>query len=687
MDTLVRALVTGMIGAVIVPAMGEATPPDPMAAAAIRHTDTVYEPAVYASREEWEARRERLTEQVRVASGLVPMPERTPLYPRIFDRFEWEGISIEKVYFESMPGVYVSGNLYRPLDREKKHPAIACPHGHWSQGRLNHDERGSIPVRCIRLAQMGAVVFAYDMIGYVDSGRQFEHRHERWKQADLDLWLLGTFQLQTFNSIRVLDFLESLPDVDAKRIGVTGASGGGTQTFILSAIDDRVKVAVPVNMISSTMQGGCICENAPLLRIGTNNMEIAALFAPRPLLMVSATGDWTKKTPEVEYPFVRSVYEFYGRADLIANVHVDAEHNYNKQSREAMYAFFAEHLLGLPGEKDWSEPDIQMPPVDKLRAYTDENVPRNMLNLERYIEQVKEKIHEDIEDTFPEDHEALAALTDACRRVLGISLDMPGDTSTPRVQAARPDEWNIPAWNPLTGTCDWHVSRREGRRGRERGIWSWRNVLYTMHPPTVGGLSTAIAPLEKSSQPYRPVLLSPFGLGEGRSLFAAENQRADTNFFTTFNLTDAAVFARSCVPVAPMRQIREREMYVLEGYRFHGVGQVGPVGLIVRVMWPTPPEGVKQTPSAIDMNQFDPTGDEDYLKFLFIPGIQRVGGLPVIAALAADGPLWLHNVHPGFDTRWVKQAGELNGVEVKITHERAEPSAIRNWFEKVQEKR
>ena len=218
---------------------------------------------------------------------------------------------------------------------------VACPHGHWKQGRINHEELGSIPARCIMLAKFGAVVFAYDMVGYNDSGKQFDHRATAlWNEPANALWGFGILGLQTWNSVRVIDFLQSLPDVDPKRIGVTGASGGGTQTFILSAIDDRVSVAAPVNMISSTMQGGCICENAPLLRIGTNNMDIGALFAPKPLLMVSATGDWTTKTPQVEFPMIRGVYELFGAADRVANVHVDAPHNYNKASREAMYKFF-----------------------------------------------------------------------------------------------------------------------------------------------------------------------------------------------------------------------------------------------------------------------------------------------------------------------------------------------------------
>src|SRR4029078_9808324 len=156
-----------------------------------------------------------------------------------------------------------------------KSPGVLCPHGHWPHGRLEQSELGNIPARCIMLARMGCTVFAYDMVGYNDSKRQIDHRINT---PALDLWGITSLHLQTWDSIRAIDFLQSLPEVDPNRIGVTGASGGGTQTFILTAVDDRVSVACPVNMISHSMQGGCVCENAPCLRIDTNNMEIGALF-------------------------------------------------------------------------------------------------------------------------------------------------------------------------------------------------------------------------------------------------------------------------------------------------------------------------------------------------------------------------------------------------------------------------
>ena len=151
---------------------------------------------------------------------------------------------------------------------------------------------------------MGFVVFSYDMIGYNDS-RQLTHAFGGPREQ---LWGLSLAGLQLWNSIRSLDFLESLPYVKRDAIGITGESGGGTQTFMLAAADARVAAAVPVNMISLHMQGGCLCENPPGLRLDTTNVEIAATIAPRPMLMISATGDWTSDTLELEYPAVRALY-------------------------------------------------------------------------------------------------------------------------------------------------------------------------------------------------------------------------------------------------------------------------------------------------------------------------------------------------------------------------------------------
>jgi hypothetical protein len=315
-----------------------------------RTLDDRFEVPVHASLEDWQRRAAHLRERILATAGLLPMPERTPLDPVIFDEQRRDGYSVAKMYFESLPGFLVTGNLYKPLEGGS-HPAILSPHGHWRYGRLEHTELASIPARAINLARQGFVVFAYDMIGYNDS-RQLPHDFGGRREH---LWGLSLAGLQLWNSIRSVDFLQSLPEVDPARIGCTGASGGGTQTFLLAAVDERIKVAAPVNMISLLMQGGCLCENQPGLRLDTDNVELSALIAPRPLLMVSATGDWTRETLEREYPAMRRFYALYGAEDRVHAVRMEADHNYNRESREAMYGWMARWLQDAPAGQTIAE--------------------------------------------------------------------------------------------------------------------------------------------------------------------------------------------------------------------------------------------------------------------------------------------------------------------------------------------
>jgi hypothetical protein len=275
----------------------------PAAQSPYRTLDDRFAPPKFTTVDQWNARRAYLREHVLASAGLLPMPPKTPLNAQIVGEIKKTDYTVAKVYFESLPGFFVTGNLYRPIGAGP-FPAILSPHGHWAYGRLENTLLNSGPGRAINLARQGFVVFTYDMVGYNDS-QQVPHTFSGPREY---LWGLSLSGLQLWNSIRSLDFLESLPDVKRDAIGMTGESGGGTQTFLASAVDDRIAVSVPVNMISLHMQGGCLCENPPGLRLETTNVEIAATIAPRPLLMVSATGDWTGETLENEYPAVRSVY-------------------------------------------------------------------------------------------------------------------------------------------------------------------------------------------------------------------------------------------------------------------------------------------------------------------------------------------------------------------------------------------
>jgi dienelactone hydrolase len=333
-------------------------------------------PPKFASRAGWMNRAAHIRELVLASAGLLPMPDRNPLGTQVFGQITRPDYTVSKVYFESLPGFFVTGNLYRPIG-DGPFPAILSPHGHWAYGRLENSATASVPGRAINLARQGFVVFTYDMVGYNDSW-QLEHRLFGGPREKL--WGLSVAGLQLWNGIRALDFLESLPYVQRDRIGATGASGGGTQVFLLASVDQRVAVAAPVNMISLHMQGGCLCENQPGLRLDTNNVEIASTIAPRPLLMVSATGDWTTNTLEREYPAVRALYALQGVPDRVHAVRFEAPHNYNKESREAVYAWMARWLQNAPADVRREEGTFTPDPLPDLLVFHRRPVPQNAVD-------------------------------------------------------------------------------------------------------------------------------------------------------------------------------------------------------------------------------------------------------------------------------------------------------------------
>lgn len=355
---------------------GEA-PPD-RRLGALRDLDTYCPFTPPQTREAWEARAARLKRQLRVALGLWPWPERTPLNAAVHRTIDRDDYIVEQVVLESVPGHFVTGSVYKPRNRAGRLPAVLTPHGHWPGGRFQDvpdaeaqtalrtkaeltEEAAHHPLqaRAVQLARMGVVTFLIDMLGYADSvqvpievahklftARPDMETAERWGffSPQAELHVQSVMGLQIWNAMRALDYLAARDDVDASRIGVTGASGGATQTFILGVLDDRPAALFPAVMVSTGMQGGCTCENANYLRVGTGNVEIAALIAPRPLGMTAA-DDWTKTFETDGYPDLRRLFELVGAPDHVTlRAFLQFPHNYNAPSRAVMNDWFNRHL-------------------------------------------------------------------------------------------------------------------------------------------------------------------------------------------------------------------------------------------------------------------------------------------------------------------------------------------------------
>ena len=288
--------------------------------------------SLYNSKSDWQKRAKVIKKGIREGAEVTSLKPNKKIKATIHSIKEMDGYTVENVYFESLPGIYVSGNLYKPKVFSGKIPAVLAPHGHGKDPRFGE----ATQIRCANMARMGAVVFAYDMIGYGDM-QQCEHK------------IAPALKLQIINSTRALDFLSQLPEVDKSKIAVSGESGGGTQTFVLAALDNRIAVSVPVVMVSNYFFGGCVCESGMPIHVSNNhattNVEIAACFAPKPLLLVSDGDDWTKYTPELEFPHIQRIYSFFDAKDKVENVHLPLEkHDYGPSKRKAAYQFLARNL-------------------------------------------------------------------------------------------------------------------------------------------------------------------------------------------------------------------------------------------------------------------------------------------------------------------------------------------------------
>lgn len=506
-----------------------------------RNLNTVFMMPTY-DQAGWETVRERIRRRMLIGCGLWPLPERTPLNAKIFDRVQHEDYSVEKVYFEARPGFVVTGNLYRPVGTGP-FPGVLNPHGHWEHGRLEDTDKCSVPGRCITLARMGMVALSIDMLGYNDSF-QFVHH---FLQPAFSLWGIHPFSLQLWSSMRGLDLLESLPEVDKERLACTGASGGGTQTFALYSVDDRLKAACPVNMISSTMQGGCMCENAPIFRLGVSNMEVGAMMAPKPLLMVAATGDWTRETPRVEFPAIREIYSLYGAAGNVETFQDNAGHNYNKNSREAVYRFLGKHLLGGEQWAKFTEPPFTVEPEENLRVFPKGARPEGFPSSQQVIESIQQERRDTWSRIAPKNEDERAKFADENKHLLsditGAVRVETNELSCERVDYEEREGYVVEKWL-LGRKCGGERIPAVLHRGRDVAAQAATVLLSEHGKAAFAAPRTDEADVERlRAQGQMVLMIDTFLTGEQRGT-AKEMRRVVEQFQDTYQMTDTDLRAQ-----------------------------------------------------------------------------------------------------------------------------------------------
>lgn len=627
-----------------------------------------------ASRVEWEKRAEVVRRQILVSQGLWPMPTKTPLNAVRHGKMDRGEYTVEKVYFESAPGFFVTGNLYRPKNITGQAPGVLFAHGHWADARLSETsenelrneiangeerfERGGrsrFQSMCVQLARMGCVVWQWDMLGNSDARQissQLAHgfAKQRPEMNTTENWGLYSPQaethlqsimgLQTLNSIRSLDFLLGLPEVDPERIAITGASGGGTQTMLLAGIDDRVKLSFPAAMVSTAMQGGCTCENASLLRVGTGNIEFAALFAPKPQGMTTA-NDWTKEMAAKGFPELKQLYGLMGAPNhLMLKRGEHFPHNYNAVSRSAFFTWLNRHFK-LGQKEPVIESDYEPLSREELSVWNNQH-PQPRAADPDFERQLLRWLHEDAqkqlaaEQTTPERFRK--AYGSAFEIILGNRWAEAGRGELEVLHQSDQSAWvekrglikyqheQLPAIIISPKTGNGHFVLWLSSEGK--------SALYTRN----GSVTPEVSRLLHAGATVVGVDLFYQGefLADGRPLVKTprvKNPREAAAYTFGYNYS---VFAQRARDVVSVVKFLRNEEPSLKQLTVLGLEEAGPWVAAARA----------QCGSAIDQAVMD-TGGFRFGQVLdlhdpgFLPGGAKYGDLPALIALGAPGRAWI----------------------------------------------
>ncbi len=632
------------------------------------------------SLKQWEVRRTMIREQALLRAGLWPEPPRTPLNPRIFDEKKGEGFTVAKVYFESLPGFYGTGNLYRPTKGKPPYPAVICPHGHWPNGRLVNVMDGSMIGRCIDLARMGFVALAIDMIGFEDS-IQFPHVwymnpipvkadvplpidrrnfSPDFNFPDAELYGFSLGALHLWNNMRGVDFLCSLPDVDPERIGATGASGGGTQTVLLMTADDRIKVAAPVCIVGAAKHPGCRCENFPGLWLDTSMVELCAAFAPKPLLLMSATADpWTNQAPTREYPLIRKYYDFYNAGDQLKNVHITGGHNYNADTRAAVYPWFCKHLKSeFPAIEKPVSISTDAKTLGDLRVFPDRILPDSAKTAWEIISDWKKMSEKEFSSMLPKSMTDFDRFINTFRRKLTYTL---------AVEIPSVEDLVFVQGEALNVGAAAYRTVKVGRKGRGDSI--------TLESLNSGNLSSGYM-----------ILVAPENHGnllQDKSITGIESRKFLKEGYRVYRIRGYASGELS-IPKKTFDSYLWSPAYNRDN-RQNGIQDVITAIEFVKKVYPDRPLTVigmgdcgitavmacavtgEANRVIADMDNSDPGYDGELLNLMPYNGIKRVGDFRTAAIMLMNKPLTFINPGASFDKRWYENSAKEIGMEKNLT--------------------
>ncbi|MEQ2006731.1 MAG: acetylxylan esterase [Limisphaerales bacterium] len=633
------------------------------------------------SKDAWPARADFARRQMSAALGLLPMPTKTPLNAVIHGKIEKDEYTVEKVYFESAPGFFVTGNLYRPKGRTGKVPAVLFAHGHWKDARLSEESDAALQSEiatgqerfteggksrfqsmCVQLARMGCVVWQWDMMSDSDAiqlsaltvhrfakQRPDMGKTENWElfSAQAEANLQSIMGLQTLNAVRSLDFVLGLAEVDPARIAITGASGGGTQSMILAAIDPRVTLSFPAVMVSTAMQGGCTCENASLLRIGTGNIEFAALFAPKPQGMTTA-NDWTREMFTKGFPELKQHYATLGAPNnVMLHRGEHFPHNYNAVSRSGFYTLLNQHFK-LGAKSPVIERDYERLKRDQLTVW-DSAHPAPKADDIDFERRLLRWMREDSEKQL----NASASSLDSFRKLAGNGVEaIIGRT----LASAGTVEWELTHKTDRGGYVEMTGLLRNQTHGEELPVawlypkkWSGRAVVWLddTGKAALFNADGSVKPEVKKLVDAGATVLGADLLFQGE--FTKDGQPAKQNRVVanprefagfTYGYNHALFAQRTHDVLTLVKYLRSYEASAQHpkpsSVDVAGFGGAGPIVAAARAV---AREGIDR--AAVDTGGFRFSKLTDYRDVNFLPGGAKYGDVPGLLALGAPGKLWL----------------------------------------------
>ena len=672
------------------------------------------------TKEEWNTRSEYVRRQMLVSLGLWPMPTKTPLSAVIHGKIDLPEYTIEKVYFESVPGFFVTGNLYRPKNVSGKVPGVMFAHGHWQDARLSTEtdanlqreiatgeerfERGGhsrFQSMCVQLARMGCVVWQWDMLSDSDSvqlSREVVHafakqRPELNTKKDWGLYspqaesnLQSILGLQTLNAVRSLDFLLSLPEVDPNRTAITGASGGGTQSMILAAIDSRIQLSFPAVMVSTSMQGGCTCENASLLRINTGNIEFAALFAPKPQGVTTA-NDWTKEMSTKGFPELKELYTMLGAPKSVMLQRGEHfPHNYNAVSRSAFYTWLNQHFK-LGQKEPVIERDFEPLSREQLTVWNADHPAPKSKGLE-FEKKLLNWLTEDAKKQMLISTQSIENLRQAAGSGIEVLIG--------RKSADIGDvQWELKNKNDRGAFVEMTGLLKNDARHEELPVtwlypkkWNGKAVVWLDQNgksglfATDGSLKPAISTLVDSGATVLGIDLLFQGdfLKDGKPVTQTPTVANPREFAGYTHGYNHSLFAQRTHDVMTavhfLRTAKIGDHPNPTSIAVVGLGSVGPIAVAARAIL-----GTAIDKAAIQTNGFRFASLQDYRHVNFLPGGSKYLDIPGMLAVAPTSPMWLsgEGVQPELVSDVYKKTANSQ-LQVVTGDESGSETAVAAWL-------